>query len=115
MKESSAHDAYKHLLNLFSKQVYLAPNAIVQNVDVTKVEAESDQVKPTLGDIVQGVLTGDVKDVKKSLKQLSDKSSKEREKALKTAKKKDAEVSLDDYAFPNWKPESDYTKKKYEK
>lgn len=115
VKESSAHDAYKHLLNLFSKQVYLAPNAIVQNVDVTKVEAESDQVKPTLGDIVQGALTGDVKDVKKSLKQLSDKSSKEREKALKAAKKKDAEVSLDDYAFPNWKPESDYTKKKYDK
>lgn len=113
--DSSAHESYKKLLKMFQKQVYLAPNALVKNPDVTKVEAESKDIDPKLGDIVQGVLTGDVKDAKKALKELSDKSSKDRERALKAANKKDADVSMDDYAFPNWKPRQDYEKKNYDK
>lgn len=114
VEKSSAHSSYKKLLKMYDKQCYLAPNALVQNPDITKVQAESKQVQPHLGDIVQGALTRDVTNVKAALKKLSDKSAKERERALKAAKKKDADVSLDDYKFSNFKPKKDYTKDKYD-
>lgn len=111
--KSSALGSYKKLIKKFDDEVFLAPNPLVKNQDVSKVQAETKEIKPTLGDIVQGVMTGDVKDIKKALKQLSDKSEKERDRALKAAKDKGAKVSLDDYAFSNWKPKKDYTKDKY--
>lgn len=112
--EASALDSYKELLKMFHDQVYLAPNTLVKNSDTAKVQAETKQIEPDLGHIIQGALTGDVKDVKNKLKELSDKSAKERERALKAARKKDADVSLDDYKFPNWKPGEDYTEDKYD-
>lgn len=113
--KSPAHPAYKKLIKMFGDQVFLAPVASVKNTAVNKVQAEMTQVTPSLGDIVQGALTGDVTDVPGALKKLSDKTSRQREQALATAKKKGAQVSLDDWAFPNWKPRTDYTDAMYGK
>ncbi|MFD1540988.1 hypothetical protein [Nonomuraea guangzhouensis] len=35
--------------------------------------------------------------------------------SIAAAKSKGAQVSLDDYAFPNWKPRADYLKPMYAK
>lgn len=110
---SSAYPSWKKLVGWMADTVYLAPDPVVKNVQVTQVQAETNEVQPTLGDIVQGALTGDVTDVKKALKKLSDDSSAERERALKVATQKGAKVSLDDYAFSNWTPGSDYSTEKY--
>ncbi|HVX46314.1 MAG TPA: extracellular solute-binding protein [Mycobacteriales bacterium] len=113
--DSIAYPSYKKLAAWMGKQVYLAPSPVVRNIEVTKVQAETNQIQPTLGDIVQGALSGDVDDVKGALKDLSDKSAAEQERAIKAATAKGAHVSADDYAFPDWKPGQDFTTAMYHK
>lgn len=111
--KSSAHPQYKKLIGWYRDTVFLAPSAVVKNVEVTKAQAESKQVQPTLGAIIQGAFTGDVPDVKKALKKLTDDSNAERDRAVKAAQAKGAQVSVDDYAFPDWQPGADYTLDRY--
>lgn len=114
--KSSAHPAYKRLIEMFGSQVFIAPTPALKNLSgVTAAQAEMKQVTPTLGDIVQGALTGSVSDVRGALKQLSDKSTAERDRAVAAAKKNGADVSVDDWAFPNWTPRTDYTQDMYKK
>lgn len=111
--KSPAHPAYKHLIEMYDSQVFLAPDPVIKNLAVTKVQAGMTQVTPALGDIVQGALTGSVRDVRGALRQLSDKSTAARERALTAAKQKGATVSPDDWAFSGWKSRTDYTKDMY--
>ncbi|GAA3535236.1 hypothetical protein GCM10022419_013490 [Nonomuraea rosea] len=111
--KSQAHPAYKKLIGWFRESVFLAPEAVAGNKDVQRVQIESKPVQPTLGDIVQGALTGDVTDVRAALTTLSSDSAKQRDLAIAAAKSKGAQVSLDDFAFANWKPKSDYLKSMY--
>lgn len=113
VQKSTAHPAYKKLIGWFADQVFLAPEAVVKNPQTSKVAAETKAIKPGLGDIVQGAFSGDVTDVRGALQELSDKSNAERERAIGAAKAKGAEVSADDYAFPDWQPKADYGKDKY--
>ncbi|MEV0351162.1 extracellular solute-binding protein [Nonomuraea sp. NPDC050680] len=113
--QSSAHPAYKKLIGWFKESVFLAPEPIAGNKDLQRVQVESKPVTPGLGDIVQGALTGDVSDVRAALTKLSSDSAKQRDLAIAAAKSKGAQVSLDDYAFPNWKPRTDYLKPMYAK
>ncbi|MEV0616737.1 extracellular solute-binding protein [Nonomuraea sp. NPDC050404] len=110
---SEAHAAYKQLVGWFKESVFLSPDPIVGNKDIQQVLIEDKPVRPTVGDIVQGALTGDVTDVRGALTKLSSDSAKERDRAIAAAKAKGAKVSLDDFAFPNWKPREDYTKPMY--
>lgn len=110
---SSAHPAYKKLIKMYGSQVFRAPAPVVKNADITKVQAEAQDVQPDLGTIIQGALTGDVTDIRKALKELTDRTSADRERSIKAATAKGAKVSLDDYAFPNWKPRTDYETSMY--
>ncbi|MCG5219269.1 extracellular solute-binding protein [Streptosporangium sp. KLBMP 9127] len=112
---SEAHPAYKQLVGWFKESVFLAPDPVVGNKDIQQVLIEYKPVRPTVGDIVQGALTGDVTDVRAALTKLSSDSAKERDRAIKAAKSKGAQVSPDDYAFPNWKPRKDYPEPMYAK
>ncbi|MBB5782325.1 ABC transporter substrate-binding protein [Nonomuraea jabiensis] len=110
---SQAHPAYKKLIGWFKESVFLAPEPIAGNKDLQQVQIATKPVNPTLGDIVQGALTGDVTDVRAALTKLSSDSAAMRDAAIAAAKAKGAQVSLDDYVFPNWKPRTDYTKPMY--
>ncbi|MEV0385071.1 extracellular solute-binding protein [Nonomuraea sp. NPDC050643] len=112
---SQAHPAYKKLVGWFKESVFLAPEPVAGNRDVQRVQIESKPVLPTLGDIVQGALTGDVTDVRAALTKLSSDSARQRDAAIAAAKGKGAQVGLDDFAFPNWKPRTDYLKPMYAK
>lgn len=111
--KSDAHAEYKKLVGWLKEQVFLAPMPVVQNVEVAKAQVEEKQIKPGLGDIIQGAFTGDVSDVKGALKKLTDDSNADWENSVKAAKGKGAKVELDDYAFANWKPGMDYTQEMY--
>lgn len=110
---SAAHPAYKKLITWFKESVFLAPEPIAGNADIQQVQIASKPVTPNLGDIVQGALTGDVTDVRAALTKLSSDSAAQRDTAIAAAKAKGAQVGLDDFAFPNWKPRSDYTEPMY--
>ncbi|GAB3433886.1 ABC transporter substrate-binding protein [Flindersiella endophytica] len=106
---ADVHPTYKKVVGWFQDAVFLAPVAVVKQPDISKVNAEMKPIDPDLGTTVQGLFSGHLKDVRKSLKDLSDRSQKARETALAAAKQKGAEVELDDWAFPDWKPRQDYT------
>ncbi|TDC02053.1 extracellular solute-binding protein [Nonomuraea longispora] len=111
---SNAHPAYKKLVGWFAEQAYLCPAPVVRNPKgMTAYQAETKEVTPGLGDIVQGAFTGDIPDYRKALKELSDKMTAERDRAIAAAKAKGAEISVDDWVFSNWKPETDYTREMY--
>ena len=100
--------AYRQLVDWYAQQVFLAPSPVVANPEVAKVLAETKPIAPDYGNTLLGLFTGDLTDVRRAMKQLSDRASAERERALAAAVEKGARVSLDDYAFPDWTPAADY-------
>ncbi|TDE09281.1 ABC transporter substrate-binding protein [Jiangella asiatica] len=111
--KAETHSAWRTLIDWYGEQVHLAPEPVVKNSEVEKVAAQQKPIQPDLGQIVAGAFSGDVPDVKAALKEYSDKLTADWEKSVAAAKKDGAEVELDDYAFPNWKPKQDYTKDMY--
>lgn len=103
----------KAALQLFDKTVRLLPSPLVRNPETEQVQKALKAVKPNLGQIVQGVLTGQVPDARKALKKLSDKSEQALDKAIATAAKQGAKVSRDDWTFPQWDQSKDFTEADY--
>ena len=96
------------MINLFKEQVFQAPEAIVRNPEIAAVDAQRKPITPHLGQVIQGYLGGNISDLRDALKKLSDANEADREQAMTTAKSNGAEVSMDDYAFTDWKPGADY-------
>lgn len=101
-------ESYKKVVSYFKSTVYRAPQAVVRNPQIAVAQSLAKPISPLLGDIIQGYLGGDITDLKGALKKLSDSFSADREQAIKGAVAKGAQVSADDYAFPDWKPGMDY-------
>jgi len=115
VEKADVHPAYRKLVGWYREQVFLAPSPVVRNPEVSKVLAEMRPVQPGYPDTLHGLFTGDLTDVRKALKQLSDKMSAERDRAIKAVADKGVQVSLDDWAFPDWKPGADYGPERYGK
>src|SRR5690606_26576163 len=104
----SVHPAYRRIVQYFEDSVRNAPTPILRNGDIAMVQAEAKPINPSVGAILQGVLTGQVPDLKAALAQLNAASEQDRERSIAAAVAKGATVSLDDYAFADWKPGEDY-------
>jgi hypothetical protein len=101
-------EPYKKIINLYKEQVFQMPQAIVRNPEIAAVDALRKPITPSLGQVMQGYLGGDITDLRAALKKLSDSYEADRDQALKAAKADGAEVSIDDFAFSDWKPGADY-------
>ena len=101
------------MVSWFDQDVFVEPVPVVRNPEVQKVVRVMKDVKPNLGEIVGGMFSGDVTDIRGALKKLTDASEKERARALAVAKKAGAKVDESDWAFANWQPRKDYTKEMY--
>jgi hypothetical protein len=84
------------------------PQPVVRNPQVAAAEALETPISPDLGDIVQGYLGGNIPDLRAALRQLSDANTADRERAVQRAVGEGAQVSLDDWAFPDWQQATDY-------
>jgi ABC-type glycerol-3-phosphate transport system substrate-binding protein len=104
-------EPYKKIINLFKEQVFQMPEAIVRKPEIAAVDAERKPITPHLGQVIQGYLGGNIPDLRAALKKLSDANEADRERAIKAAQSSGAEVSIDDYAFSDWKPGADYAYK----
>ncbi|WP_337061701.1 ABC transporter substrate-binding protein [Kineococcus sp. G2] len=109
VQEADVVEPYRKLAEWFEETVRRGPEAVVANPQIAKVEALSKPISPQLGDIVQGYLGGDITDLRGALKSLSDAYAADREQAIAAATAAGAQVSLDDYAFPEWVPGQDWT------
>lgn len=108
---SDAHDTYKKAIELFKEQVFLGPTPQARE-GVTAVEAEMPPAEPGLGGIVQGAFSGQVKDVRAALQKLSENRTKARDAAIA---KVGGGISVDAWAFPDWKAGEDFGPERYAK
>jgi multiple sugar transport system substrate-binding protein len=103
----------ERVINLTETWMALAPSPEVRNPGVAQVNLELRPVTPNLGELVQGLFVGQIDDPKAALQDLKDRSDAELDRAIKAAQDKGAEVSRDDWVFPNWDPTVDYTEEMY--
>jgi multiple sugar transport system substrate-binding protein len=113
VERADVHPAYKQALQYFGDIVRLDPSPLVKNPDTAQVMAQMTDIRPNLGEIVQGALSGDISDYRAALKEYSDKMTAERDRAIQAARDGGAEVSIDDWIFSNWDPTEDYTAEMY--
>jgi multiple sugar transport system substrate-binding protein len=100
-------------LKIFDETVRLAPSPLVRNPDNERVSLVLKAPKPNLGQVVQGILTGQLTDIAKALRGLSDRSERALDQAIAKARAQGANVSRDDWKFANWDPARDYTDADY--
>jgi multiple sugar transport system substrate-binding protein len=110
---ANVQPAYAKALGLFNEIVRLGPVPEIKNPAISDVAAKMTDIRPNFGEIVQGVFSGDISDYKTALKDYSDKLTAERDRAIAEVAATGAEVSLDDWVFPNWDPATDYTSEFY--
>jgi len=98
----------------FNEQLLrLGPMPVVRNAGVTQVLLERKAVTPSFGEVIQGIFTGQVRDIKAAMRDVQDREEKELERAIKAAQGKGATVSRDDWKFANWNPTKDYADADY--
>lgn len=104
----------KKALELFADQVRVGPDPRVRTPEAEAVFLELHPITPSFGEIVQGIFAGQLPDVRSAMQDLTDRSDAELERAISAAQDKGANVSRDDFVFPNWDPAVDYTTEMYE-
>jgi multiple sugar transport system substrate-binding protein len=100
--------------SLAKDMMRIAPRPELRNPDVAKVTLEFKPVVPTLKDILQGLLTGKLKDAKTELTKYDAALSSALDKAIAAAKAKGSTATREDFAFDNWDPTKDYTAADYQ-
>lgn len=98
---------------IFDQQMRVGPAPVVRNPDVELVYAELRPVTPSFGETIIGLYTGQLDDVGQAMQQVQDLSDQELERAIEAARENGANVSRDDFVFPNWDPQQDYTEEDY--
>ncbi|MGH3655371.1 MAG: ABC transporter substrate-binding protein [Micromonosporaceae bacterium] len=113
--KADVHPTYLKATKLFTDGVRLLPDPAGKNPAVAQVIGAMKPARPTLGEIVQGVLSGEIDDAGKALRDYAANRTAERDRAIKAATAKGAEVSTDDWVFSNWTAGEDYTADRYAK
>jgi multiple sugar transport system substrate-binding protein len=114
-REASASDPRMQRVNELTAQwMVLGPSPAVRNPGVAQVNLEIRPLTPNLGEVVQGLFTGQLSDIGAALQDLQDRANAELDRAIEAAREMGAEVSRDDWVFPNWNPAADYTNDMYQ-
>lgn len=100
-------------LELYDQQLRLGPEPRVRNPDTEMVYLEMTTLTPDFGTTIQGIYTGQLSDPRAAMQDLQDRSEAELERAIAAAQANGAQVSRDDWVFPNWDPTRDYTEADY--
>jgi multiple sugar transport system substrate-binding protein len=110
---ANVHPTYQQAVEYFQNIVRLEPSPLVRNAAVSEVLAEMTDVRPNLGDLIQGAFSGDITDYAAALQEYEDAMTAERARAIEAVQSRGVEVSIDDWIFPNWDPSQDYTEASY--
>jgi multiple sugar transport system substrate-binding protein len=97
-----------------AEQMVLTPDPVVRNPDIGQVYLEMRTITPNFGEAIQSIFVGETEDIEGAMRDLKDRSEQELERSIEAARQKGAEVSRDDWVFPNWNPREDYTPDKYD-
>lgn len=100
-------------LALYDEQLRLGPMVPVRNPAASQVAFERRPLTPNLGELVQGILAGQIDDVPAAMEDLQGRANAELERAIAAAQEAGADVSRDDFIFSNWDPTAEYTAEDY--
>ena len=100
-------------LAMFAENLLVGPNPIVRNKDVGVVAAKSRVPDPSLALVIQGLYTGQLKGVEAQLKDCNQRYEDALDQAVEEARADGANVTRDDWVFPNWDINSNYGASKY--
>jgi multiple sugar transport system substrate-binding protein len=95
------------------------PDPYVRNPEQAIVSSEiggmgQSKIKPGFGEVLRILLNETEKDVAGKLKETAEKYNKGLDEGIEKAKAKGANVTLDDYKFPDWDPNVDFKTEDYE-
>lgn len=114
-RESLQLDPYAtEALALYDEQIRLGPMVTIRNPAASQVAFESRPLTPNLGQLVQGMLAGQISDVGAAMEDLQSRANAELERAIAAAQDGGVAVTRDDFVFANWDPNEEYTSDKYE-
>ncbi|MFD1674561.1 ABC transporter substrate-binding protein [Alicyclobacillus fodiniaquatilis] len=109
-----AFSQVSQILNDLESTSVALPNVYQRNSATINVMEQFDSSEPTqnIGTILQGYLTGQVKDVTSSLQKLT---SQYNQLLAKSIQQSNGKVTEKDFQFPNWVPFKSYTNSDYTK
>jgi multiple sugar transport system substrate-binding protein len=99
--------------DLAHKIMHMIPQVELRNPDVAKVKLALKPVTPIWQDLMQGLFTGDLSNPKAQFAKYNSALDKALDTAIAAAKKKGSTVTRDDFVFPNWDRNTDYTADDY--
>jgi multiple sugar transport system substrate-binding protein len=117
---ASANDAaplderMRQAYRVFDERMRLGPDPRIRNPETAQIYLHMTRPTPTFGETVQGIFTGQLGDPKTAMQDLNDRHEKAFEEAIAAAQADGANVSRDDFVFPNWDPTRDYLDEDYE-
>ncbi len=97
-----------------TEDIVATPAPIVRNPDVALVYQEMQALSPNLGETIAAIFVGEADDPAAAMQDLKDRSEAELDRAIAAARELGAEVSREDWVFPNWDPTRDYTQDDYD-
>lgn len=104
----------KTAADLANRLMHEAPMIQLRKADSWMVDLERKQVQPIWDDLMQGIFSGQLKNAKAQFAKYDAEQEKSLDDAIKAASKKGCTVTRDDYVFPNWSPDKDYTMADYQ-
>lgn len=113
VEQADVHPTYQRAMELYQERVRLAPSAIARNSLVSQVNAKMKDIHPNLGEIAQGVFSGNVTDIRAALTSFNDQVTTERDAAIEAVQAEGGDVSIDDWVFADWTPGEDFTSTQY--
>jgi multiple sugar transport system substrate-binding protein len=113
IEKSDVHYSYIKVNDMYSKYIRVRPVPEIGNPAVANVITEMKDVHPDLGEIIQGVFSGAIKDIQGALTEYNDAITAERDRAIAAVQAQGKDISLDAWIFPNWNPDKDFTPDMY--
>lgn len=105
---------YVEACEIMEDEIIYMPEALLRNANIAEVYAERVDIKPNLGDILVGYLTGAITDWEAAVSDYNAKMNAELDRAIDAVKKSGVKVDHSDFVFPNFVPGESYTRDMYE-
>lgn len=106
--EEYASGEFLEFYELYSDILVGGPIPEAVNLDVTTVLGEYVDVTPSAAEIMQGVAISGLRDYEPMLEDLSKQTEQALQDAISAAQEGGADVSIDDFVFPDWDPMENY-------
>lgn len=112
-KAENVAQVYVAGCNIMASQMGYRPEPQIRNSAVGDVYIELMTISPNVGDIYVGYITGAISDWEGALDEYTEAMNAELDRAIEACRSMGADVSRDDWVFPNYIHGESYTNEKY--